>query len=216
MTAWKGLHAMDKNLLAKVKDHLVQRYHCHAIILYGSFAEGSYTPQSDIDLICFCDRVSAQNDTSFIDGRQLDAWIYETEMMKNYEKFLHIEDGKILLDERNLCDKLLKSIRGHLNDDANKPAAEEIAFQKAWLKKMLDRSKKSDVEGNFRYHWMLSDSLEIYFAVRGIRYKGPKKALSWMKDLDSDAFELFSQALKTNAHFEAAEELINFIIELGS
>lgn len=63
---------------------------------------------------------------------------------------------------------------------------------------MLNRARKSDVEGNFRYHWLLVDSLEIYFRVKGIRYLGPKKSLIHLKNNDAIAYEYFSNALRSN------------------
>jgi len=41
---------MEDNLIYSVKEYLIKKYNCHSIILYGSFANGDYTEESDIDL----------------------------------------------------------------------------------------------------------------------------------------------------------------------
>ncbi len=205
---------MENNIIVKSKEYLKQKFSCHSIILYGSFVDGSYNNESDIDIICFSDNKDSQNDTSMIEGWQLDAWIYNTVKMEKPEELLRINEGKIILDEKNLCEKLLQDINKFFNKGSKKLTLEEIAFQKNWLKKMLKRSKLGDIEGNFRYYWMLVDSLEIYFAIKGLRYIGPKKSLLWLKNNDIDGYKLFDNALKPNSSFEDIEKLINYIVEL--
>jgi len=203
---------MEKSVIENIRNYLKEQYNCHSIILYGSFANGTYTDESDIDIICFCDNVLRKNDTTIINGRQLDAWIYDTNMMTKQEELLHIHGGKILLDEKDLCTRLLANIEELFNEGARKLTLEEINFQKNWLTKMLNRAKKGDIEGNFRYHWMLVDSLEIYFGIKGLWYLGPKKSLYWLKENDRNAYKLFNDALNINSSFEKTENLISFII----
>ena len=40
----------ERRLICSVKEYLMKEYDCHSIILYGSFANGDYTEESDIDL----------------------------------------------------------------------------------------------------------------------------------------------------------------------
>jgi predicted nucleotidyltransferase len=203
---------MEKSIIENVRNYLKEQYNCHSIILYGSFANGTYTDESDIDVICFCDNVLKKNDTTIINGRRLDAWMYDTNMMTKQEELLHLNCGKILLDEKDLCTRLLAAIEELFNRGARKLTLEEINFQKSWLAKMLNRAKKGDIEGNFRYHWMLVDSLEIYFGIKGLWYLGPKKSLYWLKENDRNAYKLFNDALNINSSFEKIENLIFFII----
>lgn len=203
---------MEKSIIEDIRNYLKEQYNCHSIILYGSFDNGTYTDESDIDIICFCDNVIKKNDTSIINGRQLDAWMYDTNMMTKQEELLHINGGKILLDEKDLCTRLLVNIEELFNEGARKLTLEEINFQKSWLTKMLNRAKMGDIEGNFRYHWMLVDSLEIYFGIKGLWYLGPKKSLCWLKENDINVYKLFNDALNINSSFEKIENLISFII----
>ncbi len=203
---------MEKSILENVKNYLKKQYNCHSIILYGSFSNGTYTDESDIDVICFCDTTLQKNDTTVINGRQLDAWIYDTNMMTKPKELLHINGGKILLDEKDLCTRLLENIDEYFNKGPQKLTLEEINFKKNWLKKMLNRAKKGDVEGNFRYHWMLVDSLEMYFGIKGLWYLGPKKSLNCLKENDTGAYKLFKDALSIDSSLEKAEKLIDFIV----
>ncbi|MBU3129944.1 nucleotidyltransferase domain-containing protein [Clostridium tagluense] len=204
---------MKKSILENIKNYFKEQYNCHSIILYGSFANDTYTDESDIDIICFCDNVLKKNDTTIINGRQLDAWMYNTNMMTKEEELLHIKGGKILLDEKDLCAKLLANIDKLFNEGAKKLTLEDINFHKSWLMKMLNRAKKGDVEGDFRYHWMLVDSLTIYFGIKGLWYLGPKKSLHWLKENDGHAYKLFNDALNINSSFEKTENLISFIVK---
>lgn len=201
-----------KDIINNLKEYLIDEYNCHSIILYGSFADGTETEESDIDIICFTDEDKHKNDNSIFQGRKLDVWIYNTEMMRKPEELSHIDGGKVILDKRNLCDELLKGISGVISNK-KKLSTEEIAFYKEWLLKMLNRASKNDIEGNFRYHWLLVDSVEIYFLVKGLTYLGPKKSLLYLRNNDKVAYEYFAEALKINCEVEKVEELVKFIIE---
>ncbi|MGH4119834.1 nucleotidyltransferase family protein [Clostridium sp.] len=48
---------MEESILENIINYLKEQYNCHSIILYGSFANDTYTDESDIDIICFCDKV---------------------------------------------------------------------------------------------------------------------------------------------------------------
>lgn len=77
---------------------------------------------------------------------------------------------------------------------------------------MINRAKKGDIEGNFRYHWILVDSLKIYFLIKDLIYLNPKKSLIYLKNNDQLAYKFFDEALGINSQFEKVEELVIFII----
>ena len=60
---------------------------------------------------------------------------------------------------------------------------------------MLLRSARGDTEGYFRFHWLLTESLEIYCDVIGERYLGPKKSIIRMQAEDGESAELYKNAL---------------------
>ncbi len=61
---------------------------------------------------------------------------------------------------------------------------------------MLLRTRRGDAEGFYRWHWLLVDSLEIYYDAKKLHYFGPKKALKYMEKEDSNSFQRYNAALK--------------------
>jgi predicted nucleotidyltransferase len=198
-------------LFDKVTKYLIQKYNCHTIILYGSYSRGDFTEESDLDIVCFSDRTENKNDVESFEGKQLDVWIYNTEKMDNPDQFLHVNKGKILLNKKGFAKKFLLGIENIFNNGPNKISNEEKEFLKAWLRKMYLRSNKNDIEGNYRFHWMLKDSLEIYFSLNDIWYLGPKNAFSWLQENDEVAYNLFNNALAKDAKKNNIEELLEYL-----
>lgn len=62
---------------------------------------------------------------------------------------------------------------------------------------MLLRIERNDIEGFYRWHWLLVDSLEIYCDICSLKYFGPKKALIDMQADNPAAYEKYGKALKT-------------------
>ena len=71
----------------------------------------------------------------------------------------------------------------------------EIRGEIDWCAKMFARTKRHDVEGMFRWHWVLTDSLEIFCDAVHHPYLGPKKALRWMETKHPRAFTFYKKAL---------------------
>ena len=61
---------------------------------------------------------------------------------------------------------------------------------------MLVRSGRNDAEGLFRWHWVLVDSLEIYFDIIGRYCYGPKKSLRYLSEIDKKGFALYEAAMR--------------------
>ncbi|MET3728224.1 putative nucleotidyltransferase [Fictibacillus halophilus] len=203
------------NELKKIEAYLLKKYDCHTIILYGSYSRGDHTEESDVDLICFSDSVAEDtNEVEFIEGKQLDAWIYPTEKMKQSEPFLRVHKGEIWINKKGLAEEFLASIQNTYEKGPKPLSQDEKDFLKSWLKKMQVRSAKKDLEGNYRFHWMLKDSLEIYFEIKGEWFLGPKVSFKWLKENDPKAFHLFESALGANSMNKSTNELINYICEL--
>ncbi|MBD7969265.1 nucleotidyltransferase domain-containing protein [Paenibacillus gallinarum] len=204
---------MKDKLLLEIKEYLISKYQCHTVILYGSYATENYNDESDVDLVCFYDGVENKNDNSYILNKQLDTWIYNTEEVNHSEQFLHIRNGILLIDERGLGRKLLGEIELLYMKGPEPIRTDEIEFLKNWLDKMLNRSLRGDSEGNYRLHWLLKDSLEIYFKLQNRWYFGPKKSIQWLQEHDQIAYTLFSNALHRNASNKDIEILIDYIVK---
>ncbi len=186
---------MDKS--GKIIAYLTEAYRPNAVIVYGSFADGSANKNSDFDALVITDRAK-KHDSSVIDGVVLDVFLYPKEtFLAEYdpEQFVQVFDGKIVLDKYGLAEELQKRVLDHIESKPKK-TDDEILRELDWCDKMLSRTSRGDSEGFYRWHWLLFDSLEIYCDIKRLHYFGPKKALRQMELHDEEAFRSFSRALK--------------------
>lgn len=201
-------------MIEKLKSHLIDKYNCHTIILYGSYAVNDYTEDSDIDIICFTDEETKSNDTSIFEGKQLDVWIVNTNEMDKPEKYLHIMDSIVLHDENNVAYEFVNRIKTLFDNGTESIDDDKKKFLKDWLKKMYKRTLRNDAEGLYRHHWMLKESLEIYFEINNMWFLGVKKSLRWLEENDHNVYLLFYNAFKGEAGSEESKKLIDYIYKL--
>ncbi|GMQ62449.1 nucleotidyltransferase domain-containing protein [Vallitalea maricola] len=199
-------------LLLELKDYLREKYKCHIIILYGSYARGDFTEESDIDIICFGDDIAHCNDTQIFNGKQLDVWIYDTKQMNEPENYLHILNNKILLDDKGIAQDFINKIQKVYDDGPARLDEGKKQFNRDWLLKMFRRTKKGDVEGMYRHHWMIKESLEIYFELQGKWFLGVKNSLRWLQENDEEGYILFKNAFEGEAGSEECRKLIEYIV----
>ena len=69
------------------------------------------------------------------------------------------------------------------------------------MESMFERAKRGDCEGLFRWHWVLIDSLEIFFDIMHHPYFGPKKTLKWMEEKHPESFDCYRKAPKRRSLF---------------
>ena len=121
-------------------------------------------------------------------------------------KYLGLEDEKKYAGMGGWLKKNVLDYIEHIPLKTAKDVSQEIK----WCEKMLLRTMRGDVEGYYRWHWLLCDSLEIYFDIKGIHYYGPKKALHFMEESDSEAFHIYSKAL-LEFNQEGLSDWINYL-----
>lgn len=200
---------LNIDLLAK---ELKQKHHCHTIILYGSYADNTHNENSDIDIICIGSNVLKATDSRYIDGVFLDAWVYPEESLENFEDFLQLANGKVLIEEDNYGTLLLAQINSISDELFVEP--EEINHLKVWCEKMLKRAELGDIEGNYRKNWLAQDLLSIYFNIRGIRYKGSKKSFQYLKENDYLTYMLFEEIYKNINDLSLLRKLVDSVFQL--
>ena len=182
---------------ANIMEYLNRTYQPDAIVVYGSFADGSANLNSDFDALIIAGKEKT-HDSSIVDGVVLDVFVYPAETFStdyDPEEFVQVWDGKIVLDEHGIAGQLKAKVLDYIEHFPKKTAT-EVAQEVEWCEKMLLRTMREDVEGYYRWHWVLCDSLEIYFDIRGLHYYGPKKTLRLMEKSDAEAFELYAKALR--------------------
>lgn len=182
---------------ANIMEYLSRTYQPDAVIVYGSFADGSANRNSDFDALVIADS-GKTHDSSVVDGVVLDVFVYPAETFStdyDPEEFVQVWDGKIMLDQHGIAGRLKQKVLDYI-EHMPKKTATEVAQEVEWCEKMLLRTMREDVEGYYRWHWVLCDSLEIYFDIKGLHYYGPKKTLRLMEKSDAEAFGLYAKALR--------------------
>ena len=198
--------------LKQIIEYIKQRYNPLSIILYGSYANGTNNLNSDFDALVISFDHEQFHDTSFVDGIQLDLFVYPASYFEGYydcNDFIQIFDGKIIVDHDEQGKALQAKVQSYLQNRPQKSKA-EIDASVDWCVKMLARVKRCDAEGMFRWHWVLIDSLEIFCDVMRQPYWGPKKSLKWMEENHPTAFACYQTAL-TDLSMESLENWILYI-----
>ena len=198
--------------MKQIIDYMKQRYNPLSIILYGSYANGTNNLNSDFDALVISDDQEQFHDTSFVDGIQLDVFVYPASYFEgDYDcnDFIQIFDGKIIVDRGGQGKALQAKVQSYLQNRPQKSRT-EIDASVNWCIKMLARVKRCDAEGMFRWHWVLIDSLEIFCDVKHHPYRGPKKSLKWMEENHPTAFACYQTAL-TDLNMESLENWILYI-----
>ena len=181
--------------MQKVIDYLVETYDPECLILYGSYADGSYNANSDLDVLILADVSEASHDVSVVDGTQLDVFVHPADAVLNPADYPQLHYSRILIDRQGRGKVLKEAVANYIE---NRPAKsdESILEDIRWCEKMLSRTQRGDAEGFYRWHWVLCDSLEFYSDIRGWFYAGPKKTLLLMQKHDPVAYAIYSNALK--------------------
>lgn len=198
--------------MEQILKYIKKKYNPISIILYGSYADGTNNQNSDFDALVISADYEQYHDTSFVNDIQLDVFVYPVARFNepyDCNDFVQLFDGKIVLDSKNVGKTLKENVLSYLQTRPQKTEA-DIKADIDWCVKMLERTKRNDTEGTFRWHWLLVDSLEIFCNIRKAPYYGPKKALKWMKENHPNAFLAYQRAL-TEFTFESLANWISYI-----
>ena len=189
--------------------YLRKTYDPVGVICYGSYRDGSQNEQSDFDALVLTRRGNSIHDTSICDGVRLDVFVSPVAAPRDPQDFIQIYDGVILADETGAAAQMLRRVRQYVDEFPKKTAEEKLEL-KSWCEKMLLRASRTDAEGLYRGHWLLTDSLQIYCEVRDRFYFGPKKTILRMEQEDPEGFALLRSAMEDRIGLQA---WINYIFE---
>lgn len=177
--------------------YLQTKYDPAAILVYGSFADGTQNENSDFDALVLSPTHREFHDTSFVGGTQLDVFVYPLSLFQGAyqpETFLQIHGGIVVMDTEGVGHALLKQAEDYVKALPGK-TPEEQEGELRWCRKMLLRAKRPDAEGAYRWHWLLTDSLEIFCDIAGCPYLGPKKSLRLLEKQFPEAYSCYIRAL---------------------
>lgn len=144
------------------------------------------------------ERSGKAHDDSVIDDTKLDVFVYPRDYFSgryDIDEILQIHNGKLLLDKEGAGARLLRDAEAYVSGREAKSTAEK-RMELSWCEKMLQRIDREDAEGLYRWHWLLTDSLEIYFDIADRSYLGPKKSLDELSKCDKEGFDLYKEALE--------------------
>lgn len=181
----------------EIIEYIKQKYAPLALILYGSYADGSNDRNSDFDALVISKNHREFHDISFVNNIQLDVFVYPASYFKSQfdcNNFIQLYDSEILFDTEEIGAKLKGRVLSYIENRPRK-SDEEINHQIVWCRKMLLRTKRGDTEGMFRWHWVLIDSLEFFCDKVDHPYWGPKKTLRWMETAYPEGFIYYKNAL---------------------
>ncbi|MGL5329820.1 MAG: hypothetical protein ACRDD7_11150 [Peptostreptococcaceae bacterium] len=196
----------------RIINYLINLYDPHTVIIYGSYADASNDTNSDFDALLITDKQFIFHDGNEVNGILLDVFIYNTSNFKNeinYQEYAQIHDGDIVLDRYGLGKQLKKGVCNFIQNSSNKSKEEKLQ-QIEWCEKMLLRIERNDTEGYFRWHWLLVDSLEIYFIISNEYYFGPKKSIAKMRKENLEAFNYYNNAL-IKLDYESLKKWIEYL-----
>lgn len=182
--------------MERILNALYAAYAPEVLILYGSYADGTNGTGSDFDALLLADH-APYHDVSVVEGVQLDVWVYPLDYFADdaaLAEIIQIEDGIIVHDPQGRGAALQSRVRA-LRASQPVKSAEENAGSLAWCRKMLRRTARADAEGLFRWHWLLTESLEIACDLLHQPYPGPKKALRWLERTHPALHAVYARAL---------------------
>lgn len=198
-----------------ILNYLYGKYAPRVLILYGSYANCTEDADSDFDALLLADG-EPLHDVSVVNGVRLDVWVYPADYFKNdaaLEEAVTILDGIVLHDPQGIGAAFQSRVQAYWAAKPAKSAAENAASV-AWCRKMLARTARCDAEGLHRWHWLLSDSLEIACDLLHEPYRGPKKALRYLAVQHPQIYAVYLDALQTftqetlNAWIDCLEALL--------
>jgi predicted nucleotidyltransferase len=201
-------------VLQAIVAELRERFGCHLILLYGSHARGDAGPASDFDVLGIRDQgPDVVREARWEQGAYWDLFIDSASYIHDHpQDLLHVADGRVLYDERLQGEALLQRLRELQRAPVEPLRSDETSARRVWAGKMVARARLGDAEGNYRRHWLLYALLEDYFALRTLRYRGPKGSLQWLRENQPEVFDLFAQALAPEATFEDIEALQKAVV----
>ena len=199
---------------ASLIDELRRVHGVHTVILYGSRSRGEATAESDVDVASYADVAEARRDTRLWNGMFLDAFVYPSTRLDEAPDadMLKLCGAEVLLDERGLAETYLDRVSALEQKGPPALSAAEQQMRRVWVRKMLARLRRGDVEAHYRHHWLLYQLLEDYFALRGQWYRGPKWALADLLSNAPETFVAFERALAPGAQLDTLDALAELVV----
>jgi hypothetical protein len=200
-------------VLQKVVEVLTKKYRCHTVLLYGSRARGTATPASDYDVMGVRRTGKKVRIASRSKGVYLDIFVFsEKDLQSLGESHLYMSGAQILFQRGDYGIRFQRRLARAARRPPPRRPPDEINMMRVWAKKMLERSRGGDIEGNYRRSWLQMALLEDYFVLRQKRFEGSKAAFAWLKAHDPKGYRLFDRALASPSDDASLERLVDHVV----
>lgn len=205
---------MDTSELHSLVEALREAHGAHTALLYGSLADGSAGPESDIDLALFAPIAQVRRDARWHRGQALDVFVHpETALAQPTTEQLYLRGAQVLAQRGDEATRFLAQLEALHAAGPQPLEPDEAQARRVWVAKMLQRLRRGDAEGDYRRHWLLMMALEDYFALRTRWYPGPKKALAWLAREMPHHHALCAAALRPGASDETIAAWMAAVID---
>lgn len=187
---------------------------CHTAILYGSWARGDADARSDLDLLLVREGGDAVRDARRVDGVYLDAFVSpEAALAEPDPALLRILGGRVLVERQGYGTALLARVQALYERGPTPLTPDNAAALRVWSQKTLERlagadDGADDVAADYRRAYLLAQSLEDYFALRGAWCPGEKAGFAWLRTHDPIAYAAFAAAGRAGAGHERLVQLV--------
>ncbi len=188
-------------------------HQAHTIILYGSRAQGTETPASDIDVLCFSHTAEPGCDARRWGDYWLDAWLHPDSAAAQAENFLFLAGAKVLIEENDFGRELIRRVESVLAHPRKRLSAQDFQHRRVWLTKTLARIKNGDPEAWYRRHWMIAEMLEIHFEIQAIHFLGFKRAMLTLQQSDPELHQLFLALYSSEPELKLISEVVTAILK---
>lgn len=192
---------MDADRIARLADRVAAEHGAHTAILYGSWARGDATAESDVDLLLVRTDGPSVRDARVIDGVHLDAFVYPDSAVASAEpSLLRLLGGRVLKELNGSGQALLGRVAKLEARGPTPLPPDQRAVLALWSRRTLERSRtQSGPEADYRRTVLLMQALEDYFSLRNRWFFGSKAAFAWLRRNEPAAFAAFEAALRRGA-----------------
>ena len=207
---------MDRSDIDRIALTLMAEHGAHTAILYGSWARGDATVDSDIDyLFVRGDGTGdgrSERDARVLDGVYIDGFVYaESALVELDPSFLRLLGGKVIVERDGFGTTLLERVRELYERGPTPMPDDERRATIVWSTKMLDRIRNgSGLDASYRRMQLATQALDDYFVLRGRWFGGHKQAFAWLATNDPATLALFERVTEPAAD-EAFVDLVRVV-----